>query len=348
MIARIYIFFVAALTLAAVFVAGKLGFSIESLINTVLYGLLSLLAVLVLRRERLFRSVFYQMWFLFTGFTLIISLQIFSVLFLSPYLQSDIYVYSTMLLPFFVCWTVVYVLMEYIFADWSPPKRMLLTLAIVLPVWLAAFYPYYIDPRALALAPQASNPLLYYQPLYIHAAYVNFLSLAAVGTFFMIKLRSDKATAVYVDTLMFWFSLFVIFEILYNLANATNFSLFTISQYAGMGTLLLIAGTLIMRLRFQSHTGMFYESQILSVDPLVGRRAGFFDRFIRRNFFNSKTIAKRIFLETPRGKISLRNPRAGCNKADTLGTFSRGKQIKNTTLTSHLTHAQRGSENGEK
>ncbi len=348
MIARIYIFFVAALTFAAVFVAGKSGFSVESLINTVLYGLLSLLAVLVLRREQHFRSVFYQLWFLFTGFTIIISLQIFSVLFSNPYLQSDIYVYSTMLLPLFVCWTVVYVLMGYIFADWSPLRRMLLTLAIVLPIWLAAFYPYYIDPRALALAPQASNPLLYYQPLYIHAAYVNFLSLSAVGTFFVIKLRSDRATPVYVDTLMFWFSLFVIFEILYNFANATNFSIFTISQYAAMGTLLLIAGTFVMRLRFLSHAGIFYESQILSPDPLVGRRSGFFDRFIRGNFFNSKAIAKRIFLETPRGKVRLRNPRAGSNKTDTLGTVSRGKEIQNTALNHNLTHTQSGSENGEK
>ena len=160
MVARIYIFFIAALTLAAVFVAGKSGVSAESLINTVLYGLLSLLAVLVLQREQHFRSVFYQMWFLFTSFTIIVSLQFFSVHFSSPYLQSDIYVYSTMLLPLFVCWTVVYVLMEYIFADWSLLRRMMLTLAIVLPVWLVAFYPYYIDPRALSLAPQASNPLL--------------------------------------------------------------------------------------------------------------------------------------------------------------------------------------------
>ena len=348
MVARIYIFFIAALTFAAIFVAGKSGVSVESLINTVLYGLLSLLAVLVLRREQHFRSVFYQLWFLFTSFTIIISLQIFSVHFSSPYLQSDIYVYSTMLLPLLVCWTVVYVLMEYVFADWTLLRRILLTLAFVLPVWLAAFYPYYFDPRALALAPQASNPLLYYHPLYIRAAYVNFLSLSAVGTFFVIKLTSDKATAVYVDTLMFWFSLFVIFEILYNLANVTSLSIFSISQYAAMGTLLLIAGTFVMRLRFLSHAGIFYESQILSPDPLVGRRSGFFDRFIRGNFFDSKAIAKRIFLETPRGKVRLRNPRAGYNKTDRLGTSYRVRNIENTPLNKSLTHAQRGSENGEK
>ena len=349
MVARIYIFFIATLTLAAVFVAGKSGVSAESLINTVLYGLLSLLAVLVLQREQHFRSVFYQMWFLFTSFTIIVSLQFFSVHFSSLYLQSDIYVYSTMLLPLFVCWTVVYVLMEYIFADWSLLRRMMLTLAIVLPVWLVAFYPYYIDPRALALAPQASNPLLYYHPLYVRAVYVNFLSLSAVGTFFVIKLSSDKATAVYVDTLMFWFSLFVIFEILYNFANATNFSIFTISQYAAMGTLLLIAGTFVMRLRFLSQAaGAFYESQILSAVPFVGRRAGFFDRFIRGNFFNSKALAKRIFLDTPQGKVSLRNPRGGSRKADSYRTVSRRRDIGNTNLKTNLTHAQRGSENGEK
>ena len=190
MVARIYTFFIAVLTLATVFVAGKSGFSIESLINTVLYGLLSLLTVLVLRREQHFRSVFFQMWFLFTGITIAVSLQVFSALFSNPYLQSDIYVYSTMFLPLLLCWTVVYVLMEYVFVDWSPLGRMLLTLAIVLPVWLVAFYPYYINPRALALVSQANDPLLYYQPLYIRAAYVNFLSLSAVGTFFVIKLTS--------------------------------------------------------------------------------------------------------------------------------------------------------------
>ena len=74
-----------------------------------------------------------------------------------------------MVLPLLLCWTVVYVLMEYIFEDWTPLRRMLLTLAFVLPVWLAAFYPYYLDPRALALATQANDTLGYYQPLYIQA-----------------------------------------------------------------------------------------------------------------------------------------------------------------------------------
>lgn len=306
MLVRLYIAFIAVLTCSAVYVAGTRGLcSVESLINTVLYSLLSLLAVIVLQREQHFRGIFYQMWFLFTGFSLVVSSRIFAALLPSPYLQSDVYVYSTMILPLLVSWTVVYVLYAYIFVDWPRLHRILLTIATVFPLWLIAFHPYYLSPQALAQ--QAVNPLLYYQPLYERAVYMNFLSLSAVVTFFIIKFRSDRAFGVYIDTLMFWFSLFVIFEILYNFCRVTHLSIFTISQYAATGTLLMIVVTFILRLHFLSRTaGAFYESQIVRTDPFVGRRAGFFDRIIRGHFFNSKEIAKRLYLESPQGKISSR------------------------------------------
>ncbi len=313
MAARIYMVLMAALTIGAVYVAGTSHiYSVESLVNVVLYGSLSLLSVFALQRERHFRGVFCQIWFLFTSFTVVIALEIFSTLSPSTHLQSDVYVYSTMFLPLFLCWTVVYVLYAYIFSTWSRPRRMLLTLATVLPVWLIAFYPYNLNHHALALGRQISDAFLYYQPLYDRAIYVNLLSLSAVVSFFLIKVRSDRAIGVYIDTLMFWFCLFIIFEILYNFGRITSFSIFTISQYAATGTLLMIAATFIMRLRFLSHAaGELYESQILSPEPFVGRRAGFFDRFIRGNFFDSEAIAKRLYLEAPRGHITPKFPGNG-------------------------------------
>jgi len=307
---QIWTMAVVMLNIAAVYVAGILGsYAVESLVNLVLYGFLSLLAALALRCEGHFRGVFYQMWFLFTGFSVVVSLRPFSALFCDAHLQSDVYVYSTMLLPLFLCWTVVYVLYAYVFSNWSRSRRMLLTLATVLPVWLIAFYPYYLNHHALALGRQISDAFLYYQPLYDRSVYVNLLSLSAVVSFFLIKIRSDRAIGVYIDTLMFWFCLFIIFEILYNFSRITSFSIFTISQYAATGTLLMIAATFIMRLRFLSHAaGELYESQILSPEPFVGRRAGFFDRFIRGNFFDSEAIAKRLYLETPRGHITPKFP----------------------------------------
>jgi hypothetical protein len=306
MAARIYMALMAALTLAVIYVAPtSRTYSVELLINVVLYGTLSLLSVFALQREKHFRGVFYQMWFLFTSFTLLIASEIFSTLLRSDRLQSDIYVFSTMLLPLFVCWTVVYVLYAYVFSDWPRPRRIFLTLATILPVWLIAFYPYYFNPHALAVGRQISNALLYYQPLFNRAIYVNLLSFSAVVSFFLIKIRSDRAIGVYIDTLMFWFCLFIVFEILYNFSSVTVHSVFTISQYAAIGTLLMIAATFILRLRFLSHAaGVLYESQILSPEPFVGRRSGFFDRFIRGNFFDSEAIAKRVYLETPRGHIT--------------------------------------------
>ena len=300
---------VAALNIAVICAAGFLGTCpIETLVNTTLYGFLSLLAVVVLQRERHFRGIFYQMWFLFTSFSVIIALRIFSTFLSDPILKADIYVYSTMLLPLLVCWTVVYVLYAYIFFNRSRPWRLTLTLMTVLPIWLIAFYPFYINPSALALLQKAGSPHLYYHPLYERAVFVNLLSLSAVATFFLTKLRSDRPFGVYIDTMMFWFSLFVTFEILYDFSRVTNFSIFTMSQYAATGTLLMITGTFILRMRFLSRTaGVLYESQIVSTEPFIGRRAGFFDRFIRGNFFNSEAIAKRLYLETPpRGRISPR------------------------------------------
>ncbi|MFH1010243.1 MAG: hypothetical protein V1784_03295 [bacterium] len=321
MAARTLVISMAAAILAVVYVGDSLGiYPVETLINFALYGFLLLLSILALQRERFFRGIFCQMSFLFGGISLIVALRIFSAL-LPTGLQSDIYVYSTMLLPLLFAWTVVYVLYAYIFSDWSRLHRMLLTLLTILPVWLIAFFPYYLDPRALALAPQASNPSHYYHPLYDRAIYVYLLSLSAITTFFMIKLRSDRTIGVYVDTLMFWFSLLIIFEILYNFSRVTSSSIFSISQYAATGTLIMMAGTLILRLRFLSQAaGMLYESQIVSPEPFVGRRAGFFDRFIRGNFFDSEAIAKRLYLENPKGRIQ---PKFATGKAAGVGALHR-------------------------
>jgi hypothetical protein len=307
---RVYIALMAVMIIATVYVAGKTGFgTVESLINTVLYGFLSLLTVVVLQRERHFRGIFYQMCLLFTGFILIIALRVFSSPLRDLGLRSDIYVYSTMLLPLLVCWTVVYVLYAYLFSGWTRSRLLILTLLTVLPVWLITFYPYYVDPRALALGREASNAFLYYRPLYERAVFVNLLALSALATFFIFKFQSDRPFGVYIDTLMVWFSLFVSFEILYGFTYVSNLSIFTMSQYAATGTLLMMAATFLLRLRFLSQTaGVLYESQIISDKPFVGRRAGMFDRFIRGSFFDSKAIEKRLYLETPRGRVSPRFP----------------------------------------
>lgn len=310
MVLRVYIALMAVLNIAAIYVAGKTGIcAVESLVNMVLYGFLSLLTVVVLQRERHFRGIFYQMWFLFTGFSLIIALRVFSTLVPNAHLQSDVYVYSTMVLPLLACWAIVYVLYAYILSNWSGPRRMMVTFLTVLPVWLVAFHPFYLDPRALALVQESSNPFLYYRPLYEGAVYVNLLSLCALATFFLYKFRSDRPFGVYIDTLMFWFSVFLAFEILYGFSGVSNFSIFSMSQYAATGALLMITATFTLRLRFLSRTaGVLYESQIVSAEPFVGRRAGVFDRFIRGNFFDSKEIAKRLYLEAPRGRVSPRFP----------------------------------------
>jgi hypothetical protein len=308
---RTYIAVMAAIVVATLYGASRTGTcAVESLVNVVLYGFLSLLAVIVLQRERHFRGIFYQVCLLFTGFNLIIALRVFSSLSGRPGLQSDVYVYATMVLPLLVCWTVVYILYAYLFSGWARPRRLLLTLLTVLPVWLLAFYPYYLDPHALALGPGASNPQLYYRPLFERGVFVDLLSLSALTTFFIFKLRSDRPFGVYIDTLMVWFSLFVSFQILYGFTRVSSFAIFTISQYAATVTLLMMAVTFALRLRFLSQTaGVLYESQIVSDKPFVGRRSGMFDRFIRGNFFNSKAIKKRLFLETPRGRVTHRFPR---------------------------------------
>lgn len=296
----------AALTAAAVYVAGRAGEPPVTLVSVSLYGLLALLSAIALQREQHFRGIFYQMCFLFTSFNLLIAIRAFST-FLPGNTQSDIYVYSTMLLPLFMCWTAVYVLYAYAFHDWSESRRIFLTLLTVLPLWLIAFWPYYFAPRALPSIPEGAPGLLYYRPLIDRATFVNLMSLSAILVFFLIKLRSDKTIGVYIDTLMFWFCVFVIFEILFDFGNVTNYAVLKKSQFPAAATLAMLAVTFVLRVRFLSQAaGKLYESQLVSPEPFIGRRSGIFDRFIRGNFFNSKANKKRLFLETPRGRITLR------------------------------------------
>ncbi len=273
-------------------------------INLLLYVALIFFSLQVISKDTHFRSIFLNLTLFFllnivhsTALTLD---QIFGNEFTSPRL----YARWVMLMNLMVSIALIFILCKYLFVQKNTLFHYLATAGIVLPLWLVSFYPMLMDINFLfVVGKDAPDDYTFYQPLFMRSMIMYLITLAGIGAFFFVKLRHDNPFGYYLDTLMFGFLLLISFEILHNMSHITNRLLFNLGQYATCMVLVFMGLSLVLRYRFiKGYAGAFYESQILSDSPFVDHRPGFFDRFIRWNFFDSKAIKKGIFLEVPKGE----------------------------------------------
>ncbi len=273
-------------------------------INLLLYVALIFLSLQIISKDTHFR-------FIFLNLTLFFLLNIVqsTAITLNQIFGDDItsvqyYVRWVMLMNLAICFTVMFILCKYLFVNKKTLFHYFATAGIVLPLWLVSFYPMLMDANYLFVAgKEAADAYTFYQPLFMRSMIMNLITLAGIGAFFFVKLRHDNPFGYYLDTLMFGFLLLISFEVLHNMSHITNRLLFNLGQYATCMVLVFMGLALILRYRFiKGYAGAFYESQILSDSPFVDHRPGFFDRFIRWNFFDSKAIKKGIFLEVPKGE----------------------------------------------
>jgi hypothetical protein len=274
-----------------------------SSINLVLYVGLIFLALQIISKDTHFRSIFINLLVFFlinivqsTAFTL-------NQIFGDEYSPMKNYVRWVIIMNLATCFIVLFILSKYLFPHKKTMFHYLSSAGVVLPIWLVLYFPFLQSINFIYHTGQPwTDPYLFYHPLFVRSIVMNLVALAAAGVFFYVKLRHDHPFGYCVDTLMFWLSFLVGFDVLHYLSRITNQPLFNFGQWATFLVLIFMGITLGLRLWFLSrHAGVFYESQIVSDRPFVDRRPGLFDRFIRWNFFSTEEIKKEIFLEVPKG-----------------------------------------------
>jgi hypothetical protein len=285
------------------YLGGLFGF----VLNVVEYGLLSLLSFQVFRQETIFRSIFFQFWVLFTTLALSAPLMNFFAIWTGAWGAVISYVLMLMFLHGLFLWIVAKVLFGYIFHDEKRWAINLLSTLVVLPLCLWLFWPFWWSPERLMLLPTAHDATTLYQPLQKSLVIVNLVALVMLLAFFLHKLRTDRPIGVFADTMLFLFTLFCLFDTAELVFRITSVELMNITQWA-IG---LVAGamlvTLLLRLKYKSQSiSHYYESQILSFDPRVGRRIGLFDRLILWCFFDPEKVGQRLFLGASRQKMTVK------------------------------------------
>ncbi|MBU0508067.1 hypothetical protein KKH27_04430 [bacterium] len=276
-------------------------------LNIVQYGFLSLLSFLVYRQARAFRSVFFQFWIAFAVATLS-----------APVVYHCMYVWGwkggvaaftvvTIVTHGFITWTICKILLHYVFRDEKRWVINVLSAVVVLPLYLWLFWPYWWSPLKLLDLPTGTDVSTLHRPVQDHFIVVNIVSLVLLLAFFWHKFRTDRPIGVYADALLYWFGGWILVETVELIAQIHRPELLNITQWAIAVVATGMLVTLILRLRFKSQSiAQYYESQLLSNDPDIGRRVGFFDRLVLWLFFDPQKVGKRIYLDTEHKKLQVK------------------------------------------
>ncbi|MFZ5433020.1 MAG: hypothetical protein ACOZB3_04520 [Calditrichota bacterium] len=276
-------------------------------LNIVQFGFLSLLSFLVYRQETHFRSIFFQFWILFASFALLAP-----AIYQSMYLwdwQGGVRAFTILQIyvHFLFTWTICKILLHYVFHD---EKRWIvntLSIVVVLPLYLWLFWPYYLFPLKLLELPTGQDAATLYHPIHNPLIVVNIVSLVFLVAFFLHKLKTDRPIGVFADTILALFGLFIAIDTVEMIAQVSKPNLLNMTQWAFGIVVSAMLIVLVLRLKYKSQSiANYYESQCLSNDPRVGRRVGFFDRFVLWCFFNPKEVGKRIYLDTRHKNLTVK------------------------------------------
>jgi hypothetical protein len=276
-------------------------------LNIIQFGFLSLLSFLAFKQEHHFRSVFFQFWILFATLALTAPVVYHCFYWYGNQGASLAYVEELVLVHTLFIWVAAKVLFTYVFHEERRWAINLLAAVVVLPTCTWLFWPAFFDPNWLRRLPTALSADTFYNPVLKAALIINILSLLMLMAFFLHKLRTDRPIGVFADTLLGLVGMFYVVDTLEIVSKVKSIELMNMTQWANSIIAVAAIVTLLLRLKFKSQTiAHYYESQCLSHDPDIGRRIGWFDRFILRSFFDPEKVGKRIYLGAGRQRMRVK------------------------------------------
>jgi len=178
-------------------------------------------------------------------------------LFGSPYLAWYLYEYQTIALNFSFTLSIVYICIKYLFRNFSPLRIYAISLAIILPILIWHFYPFFLDKNYIF---DIEHQALFYKNL----LYFNFLPLFFLIFFGILLYRYDKSLGEHLNTIMVCFFIMAITDISNLLGYVYNIMIFQFTQYVLLITLSFFLITMFKLLNHSySAFGRFYDSIVV-------------------------------------------------------------------------------------
>jgi hypothetical protein len=281
----------------------NLGFSF----NIIQLGLLSLLSFMCYRQELHYRTIFYHFWILFAALGLAAPAYYHFQYLCGPESSISAFVVITLLIHGLFAWVAANTVSSYYFRDEKRWAINALAAGVVLPLCAWWFWPYYWSPETILLVQKANPAADIFAPLAQAFIKINTVSLLILVAFFWHKLRTDRPIGAYADTVIFFFGLALLVDTLEYVAQVTSLELQAITQWATAAVYAALTVTMLLRLKYKTQTiSQYYESQLLSSDPRIDRRVGWFDRFIIRSFFDPEKVSQSVFLGTGNAQVKVK------------------------------------------
>lgn len=158
---------------------------------------------------------------------------------------------------------------------------------------------------------EGAETILFWKPLNVKLIYVNIFLVALLLVFVFHKYWNDKPHPAYLEKIAILFILWCTFDAFHYWAFIHSASLeiyrtlFTISQYLNILTVLLMVYVFSVRLRFVlSPSGQFYEEELLLHPERITRWRDEIDTLVLNTFFTSKKLFGRLITFTPSRGVS--------------------------------------------
>lgn len=284
-------------------------------INETIYFLLFLLALAVLIKDVHNRDLFINLsiFFLFHSFSF---LNIFigdDCLFGNVYTSWYIFHYKRLCFCILFNFFIIYTVIKYLFSNHKTWILYAITIAILLPVLLVNFFPYL---RYSSLTFEHLQE--YLSDLHRRIFLTHMLSFLFICLYSYLLYKKDVIIGEYVNPFMGLIFIWLVMDMIDNLAVVYEFQIFSISQYVITINLIFLAIILFKKLCFLcSDYGKFYENLIrrkISMGKIQVKRHrsevnALLIKILRLYFYQRRNYILVLFLLTTIGFSYLKFPK---------------------------------------
>jgi len=224
--------------------------------------LLFLLSIYIFHNDNNNQDIFFNLSILFLAYSFsFVNVYIGkNCLFGNDTIKYYFYLYKQLVFSFLFNFVIIYIVLKNIFSTSNKHAIYLITMLIILPAFLFNFSNYILNPKNIFMYGNGNKFLadLFQRMFLFHV--LAFIFIIIYGCYLF---KKDCILGRYVNSLMAFFFIYSIIEMIDKLSYVYDFQIFSMSQYILTFNLLFLASILFRKLLYTySEYGQFYESMI--------------------------------------------------------------------------------------
>lgn len=256
----------AALCLISSYLSHWPNVTYHSWINEIIYFFLFLLTVSIFVRDKHNKDIFGNLGILLLAYSFSF-INIFigeTYVFGNNYTLYYFFAYKKIILCFLLNFTIIYIALKYLFLKKKKWTIYLLSLLILTPIYFVHFYAYIRNPQFIFTLGQN-----FFMDINRRVFMTYGLSLFSILLYGYILYKRDKPIGTYINSLMAFFFVFLISEMIDSLSQVYGYQIFSLGQWVLTLNLVFLCIILFKKLFFLcSEYGQFYEDILQSKGKL--------------------------------------------------------------------------------